>query len=85
MIIKIYKTQGCSSCARALAVTKAVINDLKSELPKLSVKELDILNHPDDVVKYNIMSSPTIVIGNEVVSRGIPTEEILKEALRKHK
>ena len=74
-IIKIFKTPGCASCARAIDLIKKVIKDY----PKLKAKEINIVNHPDDAVKYGIMTSPTIVINEKVAFLGVPSEKALRK------
>ncbi len=74
-IIKIFKTPGCASCVKAIDLIKKVIKDY----PKLKVKEINIVEHPDDAVKYGIMTSPTIVINEKVAFIGAPSEKALRK------
>lgn len=73
--IKIFKTPGCASCTKAIDLIKKVIKDY----PKLKVKEINIVEHPDNAVKYGIMTSPTIVINEKVVFMGVPSEKALRK------
>ena len=75
VIIKIFKTPGCASCVRTLDLIKNVIKDY----PKLKIKEINIVNHPDDAVKYGVMTSPTIVINEEIAFAGLPSEKALRK------
>ena len=79
MEIKILKTPGCASCARAIDLIKKVVK----EFPKVKIKEINLIDHPDAAVKYNVMSSPAIIIDEKVAFLGVPKEKDLREKLKK--
>jgi len=67
---------GCPNCKKTYEVVEKVIreNDIDASLRK----EQDIL----EIVKYNIMALPAVVIGGEVKIKGyIPSEKEIKELL----
>ena len=76
--IQILKTPGCNSCARATVLIKKI---KKERNLKFEIEELDITEHPDLLQKYQIMTSPGIVIDGVLVFTGIPSEKKLKERL----
>ena len=76
--IQILKTPGCNSCAQATVLIKKI---RKEENLKFEIEELDITKHPDLLQKYQIMTSPGIVIDGELVFTGIPNGKKLKEKL----
>lgn len=65
---------GCTKCKTTFDIVQSVITD--SGIDATISKEEDIL----EIVKYNIMSLPAVVIDGEVKIKGyIPTkEEVLK-------
>lgn len=59
---------GCANCKRVEQIAKTVVADLAIEAEIIKVTE-----YPD-IMKYNIMSTPGLVINEKVVSSGrIPT------------
>jgi len=69
---------GCSKCKTTYDRVAKVVSDngLDAEVKK----EQDIL----EIVKYNIMSLPAIVVNGEVMIKGyVPTETEIKEVLTK--
>lgn len=80
-IVKVFSTPGCSSCVRAKELLERVIGDY----PGVKIKEINILDHPKDAVKYGIMSSPAIVINEKVEFIGVPSEKNLRKLLEKLK
>ena len=67
---------GCAKCKKTHDVVEKVIkeNNIDASLRK----EQDIL----EIVKYNIMSLPAVVVDNEVKIKGyVPTEKEIKELL----
>ena len=77
--VQILKTPGCSSCAQATVLIKKI---KKKEKLKYDIEEVDITQHPDLLQKYQIMTSPGIVIDGKLAFTGMPSEKKLKEKLR---
>lgn len=75
MEIKILGT-GCSKCKTTLAVVEKVVAE--SGIEATIIKVEDIM----DIMKYNIMSTPAVVVNEEVKIRGrVPSEAEVREAL----
>ncbi len=69
---------GCPNCKRTYDRVAKVITDTNS-MATLR-KEEDIL----EIVKYNIMSLPAVVVDSEVKIKGyVPTEEEIKQVIIK--
>lgn len=69
---------GCAKCKTTYERVAKVIEGMENK-PNLS-KEEDIL----EIVKYNIMSLPAIVVDGEVVIKGIvPSEDEIKAVITK--
>src|SRR5690554_2871132 len=67
---------GCPNCKTTYDRVAKVIEGMENE-PTLR-KEEDIL----EIVKYNIMSLPAVVVGGEVVIKGIvPSEEEIRKVI----
>jgi len=76
--IEILRTPGCSSCGKATVLIKKI---KKENNLKFTIKEFDITKHPDMLMKYQIMTSPGIVIDGKLEFTGLPSEKKLKEKL----
>ena len=75
MEIKILGT-GCGKCKTTYAVTEKVIkeNNIKATLTKVE----DIM----EIMNYNILSTPAVVVDGEVKIKGyVPSEQEIKELL----
>ncbi len=76
MEIKVLGT-GCAGCKALYATVEKVVADLG--LNANLVKEEDIMN----IMQYNVMSLPALVIDEKVVAKGKLTYEQVKELLNK--
>lgn len=74
--VTIITTQGCSHCIEA----KKILNTLKSEY-NLKIEEVDATSsHGQELVrKYNIFSSPGILINDQFFAMGGATEAQLRK------
>ncbi len=74
--IKVLGT-GCTGCKALYATVEKVVSDLSLNVNL--VKEEDIMN----IMQYNVMSLPALVVDEEVVAKGKLTYEQVKELLNK--
>lgn len=81
--LQLLTAPGCSHCAQA----KAVLEKVKKDYPDLQVKEIDMTTPEGQemVTKYQIMSSPGVVINGELFSTGGLDEKKLREKLEEFK
>jgi len=76
--VQILRTQGCASCAQATVL----VNKIKQEETlTFQIEEIDITEHPELLQKYQIMTSPGIVIDGELAFTGMPNTRKLRERL----
>lgn len=77
MEIKILGT-GCSKCKALEKLTREVVN--KNGIDATITKVEDIL----EIMKFNIMTTPALVVDGKIVSKGIvPSAEVIKQLLTK--
>lgn len=74
--IKVLGT-GCAGCKALYATVEKVVSDLSLNVNL--VKEEDFMN----IMQYNVMSLPALVVDEEVVAKGKLTYEQVKELLNK--
>ncbi len=75
--VKLLTSGGCAACKAARESIKKVLKEFRG----LKVMEVDILEHPEAVVKYDVMGTPVVIIGERVVSRGAVREDELRKKL----
>lgn len=72
--------QGCPNCAYTYRNTKRGVKAMGIEADVVKVQDLI------DIVKLGVMSSPALMIEDEVVAAGyVPSEEEVKSFLEKYK
>ncbi len=75
--IKILGT-GCPNCKRTEAIVKTVAEELNLEVNIIKVEDIQ------DIMMYDIMSTPAVVIDEEVVIKGrVPSFDEIKNLLQK--
>ena len=77
MEIKILGT-GCSKCKTLEEITRKVVKDNGIDAKVTKVEDIV------EIMKYNIMTTPALVIDGKVVVKGrIPSEKEIKQLLTK--
>ena len=74
-------TAGCSHCASA---KKILEEEIKPNFPNVEIEYIDMLSEKGQemVVKYGVMSSPGIIINNELFSVGGLGKDKLVEKIK---
>jgi small redox-active disulfide protein 2 len=74
--IKILGT-GCPNCKRTEAVVKKVVEDLDIQAEVIKIEDIQ------DIMAYDIMSTPAVVIDENIVVKGrVPSFEEMKKLLQ---
>ncbi len=81
--LQLLTTLGCSHCAQA----KEVLKKVKKDYPKLKVEEVDMATPEGQklMAQYQIMTSPGVIINNELFSSGGLDEKKLRKKLEEFK
>ena len=58
-----------------------MIEKLKSESLEIRLVEVDITQHPEIAVKYQIMATPAIAINGRLEFMGVPKEGVLSNRI----
>ena len=81
ILIEIVTTQWCAKCQKANEMIRNLLKDIK----RVVIKEINIAENPEIAVKYQIMSTPALIIDDKLEFTGIPNEEELKKVIEKHR
>ncbi len=81
--VKIFTMTGCSRCKRVMHDLTDLVESLTPEFPESVIEIINISERPDIAIKYGVITSPTILIGEEILLHGIPTKECLVESITK--
>jgi len=73
---------GCTTCGQAKAVVQKFIERAGREYPGLSYRSVDVVASPEIGARYGVLSTPAIIINDELVYRGVPKEKILRKKLQ---
>ncbi len=60
-----------------------VCSRIKWNYPELEIEVIDVIEHPEVVQKYALMSAPGIVIDGKLEFTGFPKEDELRKKIRK--
>lgn len=79
--VSVISKEGCLPCIRI----KRIMGELKTELPQISVKEVDFASEEGVAlsVRNTILYPPAVFINGSLFAKGKILEEPLKEAVRK--
>ncbi len=78
--LQLLTTVGCSHCAAA----KVVLEEIKPDFPNLEIEEVDMTTPEGQelLAKFMIMSSPGVIINDELFAQGGLDKEKLIEKLK---
>lgn len=68
--VEVFSSPGCSKCAQAKAVLKAVVLELGQD--EITWREVNILEEIDYAVDLGVMSLPSIAIDGQLVFASLP-------------
>ena len=77
--VEIFSAPNCNICGKATELMKALIDEIGNE--RISWRKVNVVEEIDLAVSLGIISTPSIVINNELVFSGLPTINKLREAL----
>ncbi len=74
-------TPGCSHCARAMKILE---QEIKPNFPDVEIEYIDMLSEKGQkmVAEYGVMSSPGIIVNNELFSVGGLDKDKLIEKIK---
>lgn len=73
---------GCTTCDQAKDVVKKFVEQAGREFPGLCYRTVDVLATPEIGARYGILTTPSIVINDELAFRGVPEEKALRKKVQ---
>lgn len=70
---------GCPNCSKC----DQLVNKIIRNYPELEIEVIDVIEHPEIVQKYAMLSPPGIVIDGKLEFTGFPKEDELRKKIRK--
>jgi len=83
VLIEILTAPGCVYCETAKVRVANTVQKVRDDLPDLTVKIIDLADHPEIGFKYGVLSTPAIAINGRLEFIGVPKEEDLKVRIMK--
>jgi thiol-disulfide isomerase/thioredoxin len=83
--IIILTAPGCTTCDQAKAAVQKVVEQIGQEIPGLSYRAVDVTDSPEIGTRYGILSTPAIVVNDQLAFRGVPKEKALRKMLESMK
>ena len=71
--LQVFVEPGCENCQRAVEMA----NEIDGDYPRLAVRVVDIAQTP--VERDDVFAVPTFVLGDRVLSLGIPQRSLLRD------
>jgi len=83
--VEVFSAPNCNICGKATELLKALCDEMGNEMgdKKISWRKVNVVEEIDLAVSLGIISTPSIVIDNELIFSGLPTTRKLREALLK--
>ena len=81
VLIEVLTSPTCRYCDAAKLLVSKVVEDVKTSIPEIRVKIIDLKEHPEVGYKYDVMATPAIAIDGKLVFVGVPKEDELRRIL----
>ncbi len=72
----------CAPCEVAKKRISEVVEKIKTDIPGIVVKLIDVIENPDILLRYGVLSVPAIALNGKLCFTGIPSEKQLLERIR---
>lgn len=78
--VQLVTAPGCSQCIEVKEAIRRALGQLDGEYP-IELTELNLPDHPELTDRYEIWSTPALIINDEVAFNGRVEEKALREKL----
>jgi len=76
--VEILVSPRCAYCDAVKRRVYKVVEELKARKIDVSVNEIDVLKHPEIMLKYEITSTPALAVNGKLTFIGVPKEEEIR-------
>jgi len=80
--IKLFTAPSCRHCKEAVDRLMETLDSLKPDVTEFVLETIDIYQHPEKAMQYQVLTTPTLVINDRTILRGIPKREKLLQSLK---
>lgn len=80
--LRLFTAPSCGHCKEAANQLVETLESLKPEVTEFVLEAIDIHQHPEKAMEYQVLTTPTLVINDRIVLRGIPNREKLLQSLK---
>jgi thiol-disulfide isomerase/thioredoxin len=82
--IELLSSPDCKPCEVVKRLLHDVLEEVEGEIDGVNVKEVDVIENPDIVLRYGILTTPALAINGELSFVGVPKRsELLREILKR--
>jgi len=81
--IEILTSPHCGPCESTKKRISAVVEKLRDEVSDITVKLTDVMDNPEAVIRYGILSTPAVALNGKLSFVGVPNEEELLNRIRR--
>lgn len=75
--LRLLFTEQCAGCERA----SLAVENLRQEFPELQVEHVNLLDHPEEALRYGLLATPGVVINGTLEFAGGVKEKELRRKL----
>jgi len=76
--IEILVSPRCAYCDAVKRHVYKIVEELKAQKISVNVKEIDVIKHPEIMLKYEIKSTPALAIDGKLTFIGVPREDDIR-------
>ncbi len=80
--VEILVSPRCAYCDAVKKRVYKVVEELKAQKIDIRVEEIDVLKHPEIMLKYEISSTPALAVNGRLTFIGVPKEDEIRRHLQ---
>ena len=77
--IEILTTAGCSKCIKAKETIKKVLDEFGD---RVEYQEINVAEQPERLIQFGVISTPSVIINDELTFEGPPKESDLRAKIK---
>lgn len=81
LLIEIFSAPNCNTCSKSIDLLKKIIKELGEA--SITWRKINVLEDIDRAVALGVITTPAIVINNQLVISGLPSSDRLRQEIVK--